>query len=318
MPPDTPPEGPLGGTRLALALGLLFGGGAIWGLAFSAAKLVTEAGVHPFGLSLISAFFGAVVLLPYCIARRRWPPLTRDYLLFYVVAGLLGTALPSLVLFSVAAHLPVGVLAMVAALVPPITYVFALALRLERYEALRAVGILLGLAAVLIIVLPDAALPHPAMAGWVLLALIAPASYSSEGLFIALRRPAESDAFVLLCGMQFAGAAMLAPLVWATDAWVSLATPWSAIEWWIALLVVVNTSGYLMYVELVRIAGPVFAAQTGYLVTASGVAWGIAIFAEVHSLWVWTAFAVILIGLFLVNPRPNRAASAKNLNQEAP
>lgn len=310
--PDIAPGTRLGGARLALALALLFGGGAIWGLSFSAAKLVTEAGAHPFGLSLVNGFFGAAILLPYCIVRRRLPPLRRDYLVFYVVAGLLGTALPSAVLYSAAPHLPAGVLAIVTALVPLITYVLALGLRIERAEALRACGIVLGLLAILMIVLPEASLPHPAMAGWVLLALVVPASYSSEGLFIALRRPAGSDAIVLLCGMQLAGAAMLAPLVWATDGWVSLALPWGEIEWWIVALVVVNTVGYLMYIELVRIAGPVFAAQTGYLVTASGVLWGIAIFAERHSAWVWAALAVMFAGLFLVNPRANHPAPVRD------
>ena len=318
--PDIASESRLHGARLALALALLLGGGAIWGLSFSAAKLVTEAGAHPFGLSLVAAFFGAAILLPYCIARRRLPPLRRDYLVFYVVAGLLGTALPSAVLFSAAAHLPAGVLAIVTALVPLMTYVFALGLRLERAEAQRACGIVLGLLAISMIVLPAASLPHPAMAGWVLLALVVPASYASENLFIALRRPVGSDAILLLCGMQLAGAAMLAPLVWATDGWVSLMLPWGEIEWWIATLIVVNTVGYLMFIELVRIAGPVFAAQTGYLVTASGVLWGIAIFGERHSAWVWAALAVLFAGLFLVNPRPNPRPSARptNLNREAP
>ena len=318
--PDTTPENRLHGARLALPLALLFVGGAIWGLSFPAAKLVTEAGAHPFGLSLIAGFFGGVILLPYCLARRRLPPLRRDYLVFYVVAGLLGTALPTAVLYSAAPHLPAGVLAIVIVLVPLMTYVFVLGLGLERAEALRALGIVLGLLAILMIVVPEASLPHPAMVGWVLLALVVPASYASENLFIALRRPAGSDAIVLLCGMQLAGAAMLAPLVWATDGWVSLALPWGEIEWWIVVLVVVNTVGYLMYIELVRIAGPVFAAQTGYLVTASGVLWGIAILAERHSAWVWAALAVMFAGLFLVNPRPNRRPSARptNLNREAP
>lgn len=310
--PDTTPGTRLGGARLALALALLFGGGTIWGLSFSAAKLITEAGAHPFGLSLANGFFGAAILLPYCIVRRRLPPLRRDYLVFYVVAGLLGTALPSALLYSAAPHLPAGVLAIVTALVPLMTYVYALGLRLERAEALRACGIVLGLLAILMIVVPEASLPHRAMVGWVLLALIVPASYSSEGLFIALRRPAGSDAIVLLCGMQLAGAAMLAPLVWATDGWLSLALPWGEIEWWIVALVVVNTVGYLMYIELVRIAGPVFAAQTGYLVTASGVLWGIAIFGERHSAWVWAALAVMFAGLFLVNPRANHAAPVRD------
>ncbi|MCH7565494.1 MAG: DMT family transporter, partial [Gemmatimonadetes bacterium] len=50
-------------------------------------------------------------------------------------------------------------------------------------------------------------------------------------------------------------------------------------------------------------AGPLFAAQTGCIVTASGVFWGIIILAEEHSAWVWAALAVIFAGVTLVNPR---------------
>ena len=50
-----------------------------------------------------------------------------------------------------------------------------------------------------------------------------------------------------------------------------------------------------------------FAAQTAYVVTLSGVLWGIVIFGEQHSPWIWGALAVMLIGLALVTPRPARA-----------
>lgn len=308
--PETARDVPLGGGRLVFALGLLFGGGMIWGLTFSLAKLVTEAGAHPFGVSFLYGLIGAILLLPYCVVRYRGIPLDREHLRFYTIAGALGTALPTVVLFSSAAHMPAGVLALVTALVPLMSYVFALGLGVESYRVLRSLGIVLGLSAILMIVVPETSLPGPAMVGWVLFALIAPASYSGENLFVALRRPESSDSFVLLCGMQFAGAAMLAPLVWATGTWVSLAAPWTEVEWWIAALIVINTSAYLMFIELIRIAGPVFAAQTGYIVTVSGVLWGMAIFAEQHSGWVWGALAVLFAGLALVNPRPFRARSS--------
>ena len=147
------------------------------------------------------------------------------------------------------------------------------------------------------------------MAGWVLLALLAPAAYSGENVYVTLRRPEHSDSFVLLCGMQFAGALMLTPVVAVTGSWVWLAPPWGAVEWWIIGLAFVNTAGYLMYLELIHVAGSVFAAQMGYTVTASGVVWGIAIFDETHSPWIWAALGVIFAGLALINPNPSRDRS---------
>ncbi len=292
------------GLGLPVAMAMLFAIGATWGLIFSLAKLVTEAGAHPFGLALLQGLLGAILLLPYCIVRSRGMPLNFEHLRFYAVAGVLGTALPSTILFSSAAHLPAGILAIITALVPMMTYAISLGLRIERYAFLRSLGIVLGLSAALMIVLPEASLPQPAMAGWVLFALLVPASYSGENVFIALCRPAKSDSVVLLCGMQIAGAAMLLPLVWLSGTWVSLAPPWTEVEWWIVALIVINTAAYLLFIELIRTAGPVFAAQAGYLITASGIFWGMAIFDEQHSGWVWAALVVLLAGLSLVNPRP--------------
>jgi drug/metabolite transporter (DMT)-like permease len=288
---------------LVLAFGLMIVGGLIWGLTFSLAKLVTGAGVHPIGLSWLQGAVGVVALLPYCLIRYGGLPLRRDYLELYIIAGALGTALPSNFLFLSASHLPAGVLAMVTSLVPLLTYGIAIVFGAELFRRRRVVGIVLGFVAVMMIILPEASLPEPAMAVWVLIALIAPISYSSENVYLALRRPPASDPIILLCGMLIAGTIMLTPLVWYTDTWVELWRPWTEIEWWTMLLIAINVAGYLMFLELIVIAGPLFAAQTGYFVTASGVVFGIIIFGEQHSAWIWVALGVLFTGVALVNPR---------------
>ena len=301
--PDAADKTRLPRRKLVLALAMLIGGGFTWGITFSLAKLVTEAGVHPFGLSWLNAALGAALLLPYCLLRFGGIPLGRAYLRLYVIAGTLGTAFPSCILFLAAARVPAGVLAIITSMVPLFTYGFALMVRIERLEWRRLLGILLGFMAMLLIVAPETSLPERAMAAWVLIALLAPLSYSTENVYIALRRPRASSSFALLCGMLLAGTALLTPLVWATDTWVPLWHPWTVIEWSMLLLILVNVMGYLVFLELIVLAGPLFAAQTGYLVTASGVFWGIIILAEEHSAWIWAALAVIFAGVALVNPR---------------
>ncbi len=301
--PDAAQKTRLPRRKLVLALAMLIGGGVTWGITFSLAKLVMQAGVHPFGLSWLNAALGAALLLPYCLLRFGGFPLGRAYLRLYVIAGTLGTAFPSCILFLAAARVPAGVLAIITSMVPLFTYSFALVVRIERLEWRRLLGILLGFTAMLLIVAPETSLPERAMAAWVLIALLAPLSYSTENVYITLRRPAGSSPFVLLCGMLLAGTVLLTPLVWATDTWVPLWHPWTVIEWSMLVLILVNVLGYLVFLELIVLAGPLFAAQTGYLVTASGVFWGIIILAEVHSAWVWAALALIFAGVALVNPR---------------
>ena len=185
--PDAADKTRLPRRKLVLALAMLIGGGVAWGITFSLAKLVMQAGVHPFGLAWLNAALGAALLLPYCLLRFGGIPLERAYLRLYVIAGTLGTALPSCILFLAAARVPAGVLAIITSMVPLFTYSFALVVKIERLEWRRLLGILLGFTAMLLIVAPEASLPERAMAAWVLLALIAPLSYSTENVYIALR-----------------------------------------------------------------------------------------------------------------------------------
>lgn len=315
--PDAAQKTRLPRRKLMLALAMLIGGGVSWGITFSLAKLVMQAGVHPFGLSWLNAALGAALLLPYCLLRFGGIPLRRAYLQVYVIAGTLGTAFPSCILFLAAARMPAGVLAIVTSTVPLFTYSFAMIFRAEHFTWRRVIGILLGFTAMFLIVGPETSLPEPAMAAWVLIALLAPLSYSTENVYISLRRPRGSSPFVLLCGMQLAGTALLTPLVWATDTWVPLLHPWTVIEWSMLVLILVNVLGYLVFLELIVLAGPLFAAQTGYLVTISGVFWGIVILAEQHSAWVWAALAVIFAGVTLVSPRsPDDNREAPNEREE--
>ncbi len=270
---------------------------------FTLAKLVTEAGVHPFGLALLTSVIGAAILLPYGVTRHGGIPLGGDYIRVYFIAGTLGTALPSSVLFFSAAHMPAGILAIIVSLVPLMTYGIALLLGVERLQRLRAAGIGLGFAAILMIVVPDAGLPETSMAPWALFALIVPLAYSCENVYIAIRRPPKSNPFVLLCGMLSAGSLILLPLVWANDAWIPLDVVWTPSLWWILALAAINIIGYVLFLELIRMAGPLFAAQMGYVVTASGVLWGVVIFGETHSAWVWAALAVLFAGIAVVHPR---------------
>ena len=60
---------------------------------------------------------------------------------------------------------------------------------------------------------------------------------------------------------------------------------------------------YAAYVWLAARAGAVFATQTSYFVTGSGVLWAMLLLGERFSAWVWAALVVMLVGLFLVQPR---------------
>jgi len=288
---------------LAWPLFLLVSTGAAWGITFSLARIATTAGAHPVGLTFWQGLFSGLLLLALSLARRRPPPLSRRHLRFYLICGLLGTVIPSILYFYAAARVPAGVLSITIALVPILTFAAALLLRIDRLARGRAAGLLCGLTAVFLIVVPETSLPERAMAFWVLLAVLAAVCYAVEGIYVALRRPIGSDPAATVGGMLLMASAVLAPVVVVTDTFVPLGFPWGAMEWSVLGIAAVNALAYSVFYHLIQIAGPVFATQMAYVVTIAGVAWGIALFGEQHTLWVWGALLLMLAGLALVSPR---------------
>ena len=286
--------------------GLLLFCGGVWGVTFSLAKLVTESGAHPIGVNFWQALFGALFCLALMALRRHALPLDSDHLKFYFVCGMIGTAIPGTLFFYAAGHLPAGVLSIAIATVPIMTYLLAFLLRLDRLTLGRMAGVALGTLAVVLIAAPETSLPDPASAPWVLVAVVASACYAGENLFIATRRPAGSGAATVLCGMMIMGALIMAPIVAASGSFfplpLSLAA-WGPVEVMIVAMAAINVVSYGLFVYLVAHAGPVFASQTAYVVTLSGVLWGMALFAEQHSLWIWAALLLMMAGLTLVKPR---------------
>ncbi len=281
---------------------LLLAGGA-WGSTFSLARIATSENAHPLGINLWHAAIGAATLLLYNLLRRRRIPLGRDCLTFYAVAGLLGTVIPNTLFFYAASRVSAGVLSIALSIVPIVTLALAIGLRLDRFTPVRALGVFAGAGAILLLVLPEGSLAQPGAAMWVLVAILASGSYALENIYIALRFPRQLDAFSGLCGMQLMATLFLLPIAAATGSFVALPlSGWTAIEFSIVAMGLVNVVSYAAFIYLIAIGGPVFASQMAYVVTLSGVLWGIALFSETHSAWVWAALIVMLTGVALVKP----------------
>ncbi len=277
--------------------------GAMRGLSISLGKIATTAGVHPLALVLWQAGLGACIVLGFCAVRGRLGRLSPRHLPYYIGCSLLSVVIPSSAVYAAAPHIPAGVLAILVTAVPMVTYVLALGMRLERLSLVRAAGIMLGFAAVLMIVGPRASLPAPGMAGWVLVAMVAPVCYGFVNVFIARYRPENSDSIALAAGMLATAALIVAPVALLSGAAHMIGPPWDAVDMAVLGLPVITGIAHILMFELIRMSGPVFFSQVGYLITAAGVLWGMAIFGERHSPWIWAALVLMFAGLALVNLR---------------
>ena len=281
---------------------LLIAAGFTWGATYSLAKIATQSDIHPLALNFWQAVFGLDALLLYTAIRRRRFPLSKEHIEFYLIAGVLGTIIPGVLYFVAARELPAGILAITIATVPMLTLVVSRALGSENLSVARLVGILLGAVGILFILVPDTSLPDASAAPFVILAVFCALCYAIENVYIDFRMPA-GEALTILCGMMAVAALIMGPIVIVFDVFWWPQWPLGAVEWAIVGMALFNAFAYGTFVHLVNTAGPVFASQTAYVVTLSGVGWCRLIFGESHSKWVIAATACMMVGLALVRPR---------------
>ena len=109
--------------------------------------------------------------------------------------------------------------------------------------------------------------------------------------------------------MNLAAAVILLPVTAVNGDLFLPEFPFGTIEWGVVGLALIATIAYTMFVMTIDRAGPLFASQVGYVVTLAGVFWGMFLFGESHSAWVWVSLVTMLGGLALVSPRTASAAT---------
>jgi drug/metabolite transporter (DMT)-like permease len=295
-----------GGASLLAPLLMMLTVGTLWGLTFSFAKAASDAGIGPLAYCFWQTTGGGTVLLLACVLRREPLRLDRPHLAYYLTCGFLSLTVPNLILQTVIGHVPAGVTAIIVTTVPLLTYAIAMAVKLDRFALRRALGLIVGFVGALVLVGPQASLPDPAMAGWVLFGFVAPLFYASGNIYVAKRRP-PSRALPLAAGMLWGAAFWQAPAILLTDGFQMLTPPFSFGEWGVIGQISVTSLASILYFEIVRRAGPVFFSQVAYVVTLTAILWAMAIFGERHSWLVWAAAALIGSGVALVNFRSQKA-----------
>ena len=277
--------------------------GVFWGLSFSLARMSTETGLHPLAINYWTCLISVVMLILYCLIGRQPLPLQKNFILLYIVCGILGSVVPGTLYFYAASHVSAGVLSITIATVPLATFVGAAIFKIEKASLLRVVGVLFGIGSIALLVLPETGMPDPSAALWVLIMVVAATCYAIENLVIAARMPPNVNVFVVVTGMLIAATIMLTPILWITDTFAWMPWPLDRSGWAIVLMAGITATAYGGFYYLVVRAGPVFASQTAYVVTLAGVLWGMLIYGEAHSTWVWASLVVMIIALSLVRPR---------------
>lgn len=281
--------------------------GVLNGLTFSLAKIVMAGGVPPLAYAFWQSMAAGLLLLPLLLMTRQPLRLDRAHLAYYLLCGAIGMALPNIAFNYLIPHVPAGLSAVVQTTAPLLTFVVAWAVGVERASPGRCLGLLCGLAGALMLLLPKTSLPTPETLPWVLLAFTVPLCYALYITLATKLRPPESRPLPLACGMLIAGGLLQVPLLPLTGQLWAWQFPLDQAQGALALHVLITASVVGLYFHLLERAGPVFLAQTGYIVTLAAILWGLWLFDESHSPWVYGATAVIFAGLAVFQRAEQRA-----------
>lgn len=284
--------------------------GATWGLTQPLIKIAVSTGHGQFGLVFWQLVMSALLAGGICAARGRGLPLTRSALRTYLVVAALGSVLPSLATYRAAVFLPAGLLAILISTAPLMAFPLAMLMGNERFNLRRLAGLCLGFGGVLVLLSPGGTTVSGAVAlMFVPVALIAPALYALEGNLLGRLGMGGADPFQAVFGAALLGMGFSLPLALGTGQFIR---PWQGFglpEGAMLLCGLINTFAYAGYVLLITRSGAVFAAQVGYLVTAFGLAWSMALLGESYAPGFWIAGALILGGIILVQPRRDALAA---------
>jgi len=288
-----------------LPFSLLITLGFIWGTGYSLARFATTHAVTPLGYSFWQSLGPAGVISLFCwlirnkgadrsssSALAHWP--------YYLIYGLSGIAIPNTNMYFASPHLPAGILAMVVNTVPIMAYLMALAARIERFRWSRFLGIGCAALGIGLIILPQAGLPQPGMIPWVLISLLTPLSFAFCSVYIACSRPSGSHSLLLSAGTLIASSLLLAPLVFHSDGFYFFHYPLTVTDGIVLLEILLSSMGYVLFFQLIKMAGPVYYSMVDTIVVLTGLFWGYLIFGETLNGWTGGAVVLILAALGLV------------------
>jgi drug/metabolite transporter (DMT)-like permease len=290
-------------SRALLALTILILLGFIWGSGYSLAKYAMTNGVPPLGYAFWQALGPAILLSLSCLVTKNATLLQPTLWPYFLLCGLIGIAIPNTNMYFIAAHVPAGLLAVLVNTVPLMVYPMALIAGQESFDAWRTFALLLGVAGIFLIITPTA---DNLLSGWTLMALLSPLCFSLCSLYIAIKQPPTLNALQAASGMLIAASLLLTPLVLQQHAFYPLTAPFTLAKQVVILEIALSSIGYLLFFQLIRLAGPVFYSLTGGMVALTGLFWGFIVFDEKPKSMQSLAIIFVIGALFLLSWRQSK------------
>ena len=276
---------------------LLLVTGLAFGCNFPLGKLAVAAGVNP-------ALWAAVICLgaglAVGVAARLFesadgavPGLYR----YAAISSVISNVIPLALTFAAIPHIGSGLAAILVATSPVTTAILSMALRVRPPSPLGLIGIGVGLAGALTIIIARNAGFGATESRWLLLAALIPVFLGAGNVYRTAAWPRGAGPMRLGATINLAAVLPLLALAFAVGGLD--AGPLAAIPGIVAAQLAASTVMYLTFFRLQAVGGPTYLSQIGYVAAAVGVGVGVGFLGERYPPMVWAGIAVVALGIAL-------------------
>lgn len=269
--------------------------GTVWGSSFLFIKLALN-GFDPATLALCRTVLGGCFLIAVAFLMGKRPPRERRLWLVLLVIGLIGNAMPFVMIKAGQQFIDSSLGAILITTVPLFTLGLAHFFSDDKFTWRKLTGVALGLAGVLILLGPAALSGLDSALNGQLLVIGGAACFAIS--MIITRRALGNVEPLVSAGWSLGfGALLLLPVSFAIGDPAGSKLETLPVLALLALSVLSTGMNILLLFVLIKRTGPNFAAMNNYIAPVIGVAWGAIFLAEPVT---WTkigATLVILAGI---------------------
>ncbi|MBH0064135.1 DMT family transporter [Psychrobacter sp. SZ93C1] len=277
----------------------LLTGGALTGISTNLAKYAGDIGLTPLAFLFWSITGAAFILSIVALVRHESPPFSKRSFEYYFIAALVSVAGSNLLLFSAIPHVGAGFVALTISLPPLLTYLGALALRIEKFNIIRASGVATALLGAGVLAVHKFSAPDASIF-WILIALCGPVLLAIGNIYRTLRWPDKASPSALAPGMLIAAALLLGLFSMMSDFSIDIPQEWLLPLGLIAVQSCVFSGQFLLLFLLQKTGGPVLLSLLGSVGAIVGVPVAIFLQGEQPPEGLFLGATLIAIGVALV------------------
>ena len=288
--------------------------GALVGVNYASAKLVTQADVTALSATLAQLLLAGLFLYLLLRVKRERLSFRREHIKYYILNGFLGITVPTLIAYWVLKYIPAWLLTVLVTLSPLITAGLTSLVERKLIAPQRLLGIIIGLAGISLVTFSSVQEGQfdPI---WILFGAAMPLSLAIANIYRNKAYPRDTTSIGVASGTMFSQVLLLLPALLLIDDPAASAGPMTAV-WWIVLSIGLLTAGsYALTFFIQDRTDSVGFSQVGYFATISGVLVAALVFAEPISPVIFVAIAVLFVGLALTNG-PLQLPSLRSSNSQ--